>query len=128
MLQIIDPYCCAQEDARRRLVDFIARFDKAADSIGKVHVVSFDADSLRDSYESNEEQCGDIERKVAAKLPNTNFHHAPRSRRGTGDLHDRRVTATFADGSRVIWDLGRGIDGIMSPRFGCVVNATVEQS
>ncbi|WP_323982190.1 DEAD/DEAH box helicase [Novosphingobium aureum] len=128
VLQIIDPYCCAQEDARRRLADFIARFDTAAASIGKVHVVSFDADSLRDSYESNEEQCGDIVRKVASKLPNINFHHAPRSRRATGDLHDRRVTATFADGSRVIWDLGRGIDGIMSPRFGCVVNATVEQS
>lgn len=56
------------------------------------------------------------------------LHLAQKSRRSGGDLHDRFVRAKLENGDTVIWDLGRGIDGVMNARWSCVVNAFYEGS
>lgn len=122
-LQIVDPYCCANEAARRRLIDFIARFAKASESLEQVQIKSLDADSLQDCWESDNDQARDLKSRMASKLPGTEFRHIQKSRRSAEDLHDRSVTAVFNDGDKVIWDLGRGIDGVMTAKHACTVNA-----
>src|SRR3546814_17958049 len=47
LLEIQDPYCCADGQARGRLVNFISRFGQLASQIADVHVVAFDADSVQ---------------------------------------------------------------------------------
>lgn len=48
---------------------------------------------------------------------------AHRSKRARGDLHDRFVRAHFADVDTVVWDIGCGIQGVVSAKWSCVVNA-----
>ncbi|MFB0613981.1 DEAD/DEAH box helicase [Aurantiacibacter poecillastricola] len=122
-LRIIDPYCCANEAARRRLVDFVVRFAKASRGVTHVQVKSFDADSVKDCWESDDEQSRDLQSRMAGKLPDAEFRHIQKSRRSAEDLHDRSVTALLENGEKVIWDLGRGIDGVMTARNACTVNA-----
>lgn len=122
-LRIIDPYCCANEGSRRRLVDFVVRFAKASDGVASISVVSFDADSLKDCWESDDDQRRDLAARVKAKLPEVDFRHIQKSRRHADDLHDRSVTAKLDGGDQVIWDLGRGIDGVMTAKHACTVNA-----
>ena len=122
-LRIIDPYCCATEAARRRLVDFIARFAKVSGSVAQVQVKSFDADSLKDCWESDDDQSRDLESRIKNKLPDTELRHIQKSRRSAEDLHDRSVTAHLDNGEMITWDLGRGIDGVMTARHACTVNA-----
>lgn len=121
-LRIVDPYCCAHERARRHLVDFITRFTKVADGVHSVHVVSFDAASI-ENYESDEHQRRDLEARFLRKLPNIPFRHVQKSRRSSGDLHDRSVKARLRSGETVVWDLGRGIEGLMTANHACTVNA-----
>lgn len=122
-LRIIDPYCCAKEASRRRLVDFVVRFANVSGGIAQVQVVSFDAVSLHDCWESDDQQTRDLRSRMTSKLPDAEFHHVQKSRRYADDLHDRSVTAHLDNGDRVIWDLGRGIDGVMTARHACTVNA-----
>lgn len=123
-LEIQDPYCCASNEARSRLVNFVKRFSQRSIGIRQVHVVAFDADSV-ESYdrETTSQQRLDLERRWKSLLPDVELRLVQRSRRAGGDLHDRFVRAELASGGRVIWDLGRGIDGVMSARWSCVVNA-----
>ena len=122
-LRIVDPYCCVNEGSRRRLVDFVVRFAKASNGVASISVVSFDADSLKDCWESDEDQRRDLATRVKAKLPKVELRHVQKSRRSVDDLHDRSVTAKFDGGDQVIWDLGRGIDGVMTANHACTVNA-----
>src|SRR3546814_3894313 len=82
-----------------------------------VHVVAFDADSVQTREpESTNDQRRDLEERWNRMLASVQLHLAQKSRRSVGDLHDRFVKARLANGDSVIWDLGRGIDGIMSAR------------
>ena len=127
-LRIIDPYCCANDVARRRLVDFVGRFANVSAGISSVQIVSFDADALQDNWESDDDQRRDLSTRIASKLPNAEFRHIQKSRRSSDDLHDRSVTAVLDGGDRVIWDLGRGIDGVMTAKYACTVNVYRELS
>jgi hypothetical protein len=128
-LEIQDPYCCADEQARGRLINFISRFVQLASEIAAVHIVAFDADSVqtRDS-ESTNDQRKDLEERWNRTLASVPLHLAQKSRRSVGDLHDRTVKAKLENGDTVIWDLGRGIDGVMHARWSCVVNAFYDRS
>lgn len=126
-LEIQDPYCCADERSRARLLNFVSRFERLAAKIGAVQIVAFDADSIQ-SRESTRDQRDDIEtqwKRVLATIP---LHLTQRSRRAGGDLHDRFVKANLENGDTVVWDLGRGIDGIMNVKWSCVVNAFYEKT
>ncbi len=129
LIEIQDPYCCADEQARGRLVNFISRFHKIASQIEAVHIVTFDADSVqtRDT-ESTNEQRRDLEERWNRNLASVQLHLVQKSRRSVGDFHDRFVKAHLANGDNVIWDLGRGIDGVMSARWSCVVNAVYQKT
>ena len=124
LLEIQDPYCCADDQARGRLMSFISRFNKIASQISNVHIVTFDADSVQTrEAESTNDQRRDLEERWNRMLASVQLRLAQKSRRAIGDLHDRFVKAHLDNGDTVIWDLGRGIDGIMSARWSCVVNA-----
>jgi hypothetical protein len=123
-LEIQDPYCCADDNARGRLVSFVKRFQQKAAHISRVEIVALDADSLDTrQFETNKDQRHDLERRWNGSLASVPLRLVQRSRRAQGDLHDRFVRADLAGGGHVIWDLGRGIDGVMSARWACVVNA-----
>lgn len=128
-LEIQDPYCCADEQARGRLVNFIGRFAQLASELAAVQIVTFDADSVQTrAAESSHDQRQDLEDRWNRMLRSVPLHLAQKSRRSGGDLHDRYVKARLDNGDCVIWDLGRGIDGVMSGRWSCVVNAFYEGS
>jgi hypothetical protein len=42
------------------------------------------------------------------------------------EFHDRFVEAKTMSGKTLIWDLGRGIDGLMNQQRECVVTCTIE--
>lgn len=124
LLEIQDPYCCADGQARGRLISFISRFSQLASKIEAVHVVTYDADSIQTRVpEGTSDQRQDLEDRWNRMLASVQLHLAQRSRRSVGDLHDRFVKAQLVNGDSIIWDLGRGIDGVMSARWSCVVNA-----
>ncbi|MBV1919019.1 MAG: DEAD/DEAH box helicase [Sphingomonadaceae bacterium] len=129
VLEIQDPYCCADEQARGRLLNFVNRFCDLAAKLGEVQIVTFDADSVDKRLpETNGDQRADLEERWQRAIGSTPLHLAQRSRRSKGDLHDRFVRAELENGDAVIWDLGRGIDGVMNAKWSCVVNAFHDQS
>ncbi len=128
-LEIQDPYCCADEQARGRLLNFVNRFLNLASKLGAVQILTFDADSIDKRVpETNGDQRADLEERWQRMIGSTTLHLAQRSRRSGGDLHDRFVRAQLENGDTIIWDLGRGIDGVMSARWSCVVNAFLDRS
>src|SRR3546814_1594102 len=78
--------------------------------------------------ESTNDHRRDLEERWNRMLASLQLHLAQKSRRSVGYLHDRFVKARLANGDSVIWDLGRGIDGIMSARWSCVVNAFYDRA
>lgn len=123
-LDIQDPYCCADEAARGRLVNFVKRFEERAGKLARVEVLAFDAESIDTRQpESTRDQRDQLERRWQAGLGEVDLRLTQRSRRAKGDLHDRFVRAHLASGDTIIWDLGRGIDGVMNAKWSCVVNA-----
>lgn len=127
-LEIQDPYCCADGQARSRLVNFVGRFHEIASQIAAVQIVAFDADSVQTrECESTNDQRKDLEQRWGRMLASVKLNLSQKSRRSVGDLHDRFVKAWLENGDIIIWDLGRGIDGIMSARWSCVVNAFYEK-
>jgi hypothetical protein len=123
-LEIQDPYCCADDAARGRLVNFVKRFEEKADKLARVEVLAFDADSIETRQpESTRDQREQLERRWQTGLSEVDLKLTQRSRRAKGDLHDRFVRAHLASGDTIIWDLGRGIDGVMNAKWSCVVNA-----
>lgn len=127
-LEVRDPYCCAEENSRRHLVNFIKRLDGKAGKVGLVQVVAYDADSVQKRVpESSTDQRRDLEQRWQRELPGVPLQFSQKSRRSAGDFHDRSIRASLANGDAVIWDLGRGIDGIMNPRRACTVNAFYER-
>jgi hypothetical protein len=122
-MQIIDPYCCANEGSRRRLADFVARFASEAGGISSVHIVSFHANVFEDNRETGDEQRRDLATRLANKVPSATFRYVQKSRRSAEDIHDRSVSVVLENGDTIIWDLGRGIDGVMTAKYACTVNA-----
>ncbi len=123
-LQIQDPYCCADDQARGRLVAFVRRFREQCARLDRVEVLALDADSLSSRVpETNKDQRAGLEQRWGGAMTGVTLQLVQRSRRAQGDLHDRFVKAHLDDGGHVVWDLGRGIDGVMSAKYACVVNA-----
>ena len=126
-LEVRDPYCCSDEASRRHLVAFVKRLYNKAATVGLVQVVTYDADSVQKSAaESSTDQRLDLERRWQRELPDVPLQLSRKSRRSGGDFHDRSVRAKLANGDLVIWDVGRGIGGIMSARWACTVGAFYE--
>ena len=129
-LEIMDPYCLASAQQRQRVVNFVHRFTQHAAFIKAVRVTAFDSESLSKprTIESRDEQRGDLEQRWKSQIENVTLHTNLHSRRAQGKLHDRSVKAFIDDNSTIIWDLGSGIDGIMTAYNMCTVTATRVES
>lgn len=67
-----------------------------------------------------------METPWASFFSDIDVHLIQRSKQGDQDFHDRFIKAICDDGETIIWDLGRGIERVMSARRACVVNAYKE--
>lgn len=128
-LQIIDPYCCSDERSTGYLLNFVNRFNNKADHIDRVQIFAYDVTSIKSfNYTSNTHQREDFEKRWESFLPNIKFEFIQKSKRANQDFHDRSIKAYCENGDTIIWDAGRGIEGIMSSKRACTVNAYVEHA
>lgn len=125
-LIITDPYAAAGGPARDRVVQFTSMLLGRGEGVRRVQVVTYDADSIDpDRPETTESQYADMQARWRKRFSSgPELHHVQRSRRQSRDFHDREVRAVTRSGRSLIWDLGRGIDGVMNTRFGCHVTFT----
>lgn len=107
-LRIVDPYGAAGERARRNMVDFARMLLKQGLGVERVHIVTFDADSVDVSHpESSDMQYADMhDRWRTAFGQDVALQFIPVSKRGNRSLHDREVQATTRSGKQLTWDLG----------------------
>lgn len=127
-LKIIDPYGAAGDRARRQMVDFVRRLVGEGLGLEPVQLIAFDADSveIRD-FETSEQQYGHMHECWAQAFGTTvRLQFTQVSRRGNRELHDREVRATTRSGRKLIWDVGRGIAGVMTAHHRCTVVLTEE--
>lgn len=121
-LAIRDPYACAGPAARRALIEFMRALSSAA-TIDQVALTCFDGDvDLAGGWETTEQQRDDLAyrwRQAFASGPR--LHHQQLSRRQHRSFHDREITADIADGRQLLWDVSRGISGVMEQRHECRV-------
>ena len=128
-IKIMDPYCLASAQQRQRLVDFVHRFTQHATFIKTVQVTAYDSESTNPRIlESRKKQRDDLEQRWEKQIENVTLYTNLHSLRAQGDLHDRSIKAFTDDNSTIIWDLGRGIEGVMTAKYACVVNATREET
>ena len=126
-LEVTDPYCCSSKHNTGYLLNFIKRFAEKSTRLDNVQIATFDATTINSNdYATNSIQRSDFEERWSAFLNDIKFQLVQRSRRADQDFHDRIVKAHLANGDTIIWDLGRGIEGVMSARRACVVNAHKE--
>jgi hypothetical protein len=129
-LRVRDPYACATPSNRGHLLEFLKMVQGAASGLSAVSVTCWDAETARpEGRETNADQRRDFEARWAQR-----FGRQPRlklnqiSGRQVREFHDRYVEAKTASGKKLIWDLGRGIDGVMNQQRECVVTCTIENA
>lgn len=125
-IQIVDPYAAAGHRARTAVTDFVAMLVDGAPPPSRVVLTTYDGESIERPPETSAEQYDQMQaswRKRFASIPLT---HHQRSKYQSADLHDREVRVITRSGKVYLWDLGRGIDGVMGTRFGCRVNLSEE--
>lgn len=129
-LIIIDPYGAAGDYSRRMTVDFAKVLIGDGAGVEPVKLVTFDAESvslnIAESSDHQYSQMQDYWQKCFNDRVVLQFKQL--SKRGNRQLHDREVRALTRGGRTLIWDLGRGIEGVMSARFRCTVTLTEDQS
>jgi hypothetical protein len=126
-LTITDPYAAAGERARGCLVEFCSKLaGENRRLLQRVQLTTFDAESAEtERPESTQQQYDDMQARWTRTFgQQPRLAHTQKSKRQTRNLHDRIVRARTRSGRTLIWDLGRGIDGVMGTRFSCVVNLT----
>jgi hypothetical protein len=124
-LDIEDPYVAGSVDSCRALGEFLAALRSAGVDLERVAVTCWDNDSLERNLGSDA-----VQRRVLSDALNhfgvADIRFLPEfvSRRRR-QLHDRSISSRLVDGTRIIWDLGRGIEGLMTPRQQCTITRTV---
>jgi hypothetical protein len=124
-IHIVDPYAAAGMRARSGVVEFVAMLTEGAPRPTRVSLTTYDGESIERPVETSALQYQQMQerwrRQFGADTPLT---HRQRSKWQAADLHDREVRVVTRSGRTLLWDLGRGIDGVMGTRFGCRVNLT----
>lgn len=122
-LLVQDPYACARHQNRQHLVDFVNRLASSAQRIDAVTCHSFDADSVENYEESDSDQIADLDRRWKATFGGApTLRHVQISKRINRNFHAREVTARLASGEVILWDLDKGVDGVMRHDWRCVVS------
>ncbi len=121
-LDIVDPYAAGNLQSCGALADFLSELKSARINLTRVSLQCFDAESLEHGFASNEVQASTLARLLQQRsLDDIRFYPDFISRRRGGRLHDRRIMAALEDGSRFLWDLGSGIDGLMLRQRECTI-------
>jgi len=122
-LTIIDPYGAAGNWARRNTIQFAKMLLGQDAKCSSVQLVCYEGGSVatRD-YEDPSIQFEDMMTRWQETFPQVPLHFKPEAKAGNRRLHDREITARTRSGRTFVWDLGRGIDGVMTARFECRVN------
>lgn len=125
--RVIDPYAAAGSSARRRTVDFLSMLLGPKPTLTTIILETFDGAGLsRDNPEDDEVQKTDMQRQWSLAYPHgPTLRFNQHSRRTSNRImHDRNVTVLTQSGRKLIWDMGRGIDGVMGTYYRCVVTLT----
>jgi hypothetical protein len=127
LLDVIDPFAAAGASARRNTVQFLRTLVGDAKDLVAVRLTTFNGEGYnREFPEDDRAQREDMARQWQLVFPNgPALTFRPQSRRVVAKtLHDRSIKASTRNGRTLIWDLGRGIDGIMKTDFSCTVTLT----
>ncbi|MGD9665357.1 MAG: helicase-related protein, partial [Novosphingobium sp.] len=125
-LRIIDPYAAAGDRARQNTVRFAQRLLGEGRGGQSVLLVTFDTQDVSTYHaETSNDQYDDMHQRWARAFNGkVDLEYVQVARNGNRDLHDREVRATTQSGRHFIWDVGRGIDGVMKNNHRCVVVLT----
>ncbi len=114
-IDIVDPYAAAAPRNCKQLADFLAGLRERGVGIQTVDVECWDADSVaREFIDCSAQSRFLVKQMLDAGLGDVRFLPSFRSKRSGINLHDRKIVALFVDGSTLTWDIGGGIDHIMS--------------
>lgn len=127
-LSIIDPYGGAGERARRLMIDFARMLLKDGRGAEPVHLKTFDAESVNLNYreDSNFQYNHMLQCWQNAFGSEVALNYSQISKRSNRSFHDREVRVITHSGRSLIWDIGRGIEGVMNARYQCTVVLTEE--
>jgi hypothetical protein len=121
-LDIVDPYAAGNDRSCAALADFLSGLKSERVNLARVGLQCFDAESLDHGFESNSIQAATLAKALEQRsLDDIRFYPDFMSRRRGARLHDRRIVAVLEDGSRFLWDLGAGVDGLMLRHRECTV-------
>lgn len=121
-LLIKDPYACARQHNRQHVIDFVKRLVASARRIDAVTFHTLDADSVENSEETDVQQRSDLDLRWQTTFASgPTLRHIQISKRINRNFHAREMSARFASGRAILWDLDNGIDGVMRSDRRCVV-------
>lgn len=124
-VQITDPYAAAGHRARAAVAEFVAMLVGDAPPPVRTTLTTYDGESIERPPESSAEQYEQMQTRWRQQFGvDAPLTHKQRSKWQAADLHDREVRVITKSGRTLLWDLGRGIDGVMGTKFGCRVNVT----
>jgi len=122
-VHIVDPYAAAGHRARSAVADFVAMLMNGGGAPARTTLVTYDGESIERPPETSAVQYDEMQARWRQRFGhNAPLAHHQRSKWQAADLHDREVRVITRSGRTLLWDLGRGIDGVMGTRFGCRVN------
>lgn len=125
-LDIVDPYIGGSRQSCRAVAEFLAHLRSEGVQFDRVSLACWDNDSLE--YGGHVNQQAQARAMLEAiqhfKLDDLRIFPEFISRRQK-PLHDRWIKARLGDGTEIIWDLGRGVEGVMSPRHPCTIVRSV---
>jgi hypothetical protein len=121
-VDIIDPYAAAGPRNCKLLVEFLAGLRERDVSFQNLTLECWDALSVDREFSDCAAQSRFLANAiVGAGLGDVRFYPTFRSHRGGTQMHDRKIVATFEDGTTVTWDIGGGIDYLMGKRYGTTI-------
>lgn len=127
-LIIVDPYAAAGATARAATARFARMLLGDGASATTARLITFAAEDVDTRVaETSDQQYADMQHRWRQTFGDrVDLQFFQQSRRSNRSLHDREVRAVTRSGRTLIWDLGRGIDGVMANRFRCNVTLTEE--
>lgn len=122
-IRISDPYAAAGHRGRAAVVDFVAMLMQGSRAPERTVLITLDGESIERPAESSAHQYDQMQARWKNRFgASANLSHQQRSKRQSADFHDRDVQVITRSGKHYLWDLGRGVDGVMGTRFRCVIN------
>ncbi len=114
-INIVDSYAAAGPRNCKQLADFLAGLRERGVGLQTVDLECWDALSIpSDFIDCSAQSRFLVKQLLDAGLGDVRFLPSFRSKRSGISLHDRKIVALLVDGSTITWDIGGGIDHIMS--------------